>query len=101
MQRCQSCKGAETENGVLNQGTSWVKVICIRVFQQADIKGKDFSMNFQHILDFKVRKNSFFRAAPIKPDWIIWVVCVIKVFVESQTSSRLKSRPKLTFGIAL
>ncbi len=40
-------------------------------------------------------------AAPIKPDWIIWALCVIKVFVESQTSSRLKSRPKLTFGIAL
>jgi len=26
-----------------------------------NIKGQEFSINFQHILDFKVRKKSFFR----------------------------------------
>jgi len=30
-----SPKGAKTENGVLNEETGWVKIICISLFQQA------------------------------------------------------------------
>ncbi|RKY44168.1 MAG: hypothetical protein DRP81_05950, partial [Candidatus Omnitrophota bacterium] len=71
-QKCFKGKGLAVDGKVLRGGG--LKLLSAIVHKEGinkemskrknifkNIKGEDFGMNFQHILDSKVQKNSFFR----------------------------------------